>query len=257
MNLRLLILQLLLTSTFVSMLHAQSYEVANSVMDQSISQQDTIVPEPKKRNINEGYDGNWSIGIGVNALDDSGKQFSDFNINEYWNFSMPFTFSVEYFNNGMFSFALMASYNEYVAGKNIDDTGLIIEGFEADYLAVDFSTKFYTRDFFHASRMDPYLFLGFGYTNISAYKLEPFPENDMREDLDHISIDEDGNYDIPDIGRLTGNGGLGFNYWFSHNLAFNLNIAWKIGIPIGDYESGPNSVSNQIQYSFGILYLFN
>jgi len=220
-------------------------------------QKDSIKAIEKRKRINESYDGNWSIGVGINIVDDSGKKFSGLDINEDWNTSLPISVKVEYFHNVFVSFELAASMNEYIAGKNIDNTGYIIEGYEASYLAFDFSTKLYSRDFFQPSKMDLYIFLGFGYTQIGAYKLKPFEDNILRDDLDHINIDEDGNYDIPDIGRLTGNGGLGFNYWFSRHWAFNLNIAWKFGIPNGEYKTGPNSVSHQIQYCIGTLFLFN
>lgn len=257
MKLKLFILQIILLNIFVGSVNAQIIDVSDTDIHELTRQKDSIKAIEKKKKINETYNGNWSIGVGINIVDDAGKKFKGLDIDEDWNTSLPFSAKIEYFHDVFVSFELSASMNEYVAGKNIDNTGYIIEGFEASYLAFDFSTKLYSRDFFHTSRMDPYLFLGFGYTQIGAYKLEPFEDNIFRDDLDHITIDEDGNYDIPDIGRFTVNGGLGFNFWFSRWWAFNINMAYKIGIPSGEYVSGANSVSNQVQYSFGTLFLLN
>lgn len=105
--------------------------------------------------------------------------------------------------------------------------------------------------------MDPFLSMGFGYTLISAYKLDPFENNILRDDLDHIDINEDGEYVIPDIGRITFNMGIGFNFWFSRVWAFNFNMAWKVGLVSGENPIGPNSASNQIQYGFGTIFLLN
>lgn len=257
MNFKRTILILIVVSIWVSSVNAQSIEEKNSDTIQSVDEKNSKKTKSKNRKINDSYDGNWSIGVGVNVVDDSGKKFKDFNTSENWNFSMPLTVNVEYYNNNILSFAIMLSFNEYVAGKNIDDTGFIIKDFEASYMAVDFATKFYLRDFFHTSKFDPYGFLGFGYTKIGAYKSDPFENNILRDDLDHIAIDENGYLDIPDIGRITINGGIGFNFWFSRIWGVNFNMAGKFGIGTSENKRGPNSVSNQMQYSLGTHFLLN
>jgi hypothetical protein len=221
--------------------------------------EEKIIKKPKRKSekINDIYDGYWSIGIGVNAVNDGGQQLKNFFNGENWNLSKPLVVNIEYYHNNMVSFALMASFNEYVAGKNIDDTSYIIKDFEASYMAFDFATKFYLRDFFRNMKFDPYGYLGFGYTNIGAYKSLPFENNDLQDDLDHIAIDDNGNYDVPAIGRITLNIGLGFNYWFTRKWALNFNMAGKFGIGSGDYKRGPNSISNQIQFSLGTHILLN
>ena len=248
--------QLILIIITISSMNAQISNDTIADIHQITRQKDSIKAIEKRKRINEYYDGNWSIGVGINIVDDAGKKFKGLDINEDWNTSLPISVTIEYFHNVFVSYGITASINKYIAGKNIDNTGYIIEGFEASYLAVDFSTKFYFRDFIHTSRMDPYLFLGFGYTKIGAYKANPF-DILMHDDLDDITFDEDGNYDIPDIGRFTVNGGWGFNIWFSRIWAFNFNMAWKIGIENGDHRRRSNSVSNQMQYSVGTIFLLN
>ncbi len=68
-----------------------------------------------------------------------------------------------------------------------------------------------------------------------------------------IPIDENGFYDVPEIGRITLNGGIGFNYWFVENFGLNFNFAVKVGMASGEFKTGPNSVSNQTQFSLGLF----
>ena len=255
MNLKIYIFLLILVIIWANSVNAQSTNEKISEEDQSTDENISTKVRLKDQIINDLYDGNWSIGVGVNVVDDSGNQFKDFNTSENWNFSQPLTICVEYYHDVFVSFALMLSFNEYIAGKNIDYTGYVIEDHEASYMAVDFATKFYFRDFFYPIRFDPYGFLGFGYTKIGAYKSEPFENNILRDDLDHIAIDENGYLDIPDIGRITINGGIGFNFWFTRIWAFNFNITAKFGIGSSEHERGPNSVSDQLQYSIGTHFL--
>ena len=215
------------------------------------------------KKVNTSY-GNWSFGAGINIIDDSGTKGKDFfNTSENWNMTSPFTFHVEYYIDNQFSLVAMASMNKYVEGKNIDNTSFIIKDFEADYFAVDLATRFYFGDLFSNYTFDPYIFLGFGYTKIGAYKSDPF-EVDIPIDLDvppdniyDLPIDENGFYDISEIGRMTLNGGIGFNYWFAESVGLNFNFATKIGLASGEYKVGPNMVSNQVQFSLGIIYFLN
>ena len=206
------------------------------------------------KRVNDSY-GNWSFGAGVNVVDDSGTKGKDFfNTSENWNMTSPFMVSIEYYIDNQFSLVATGSMNKYVEGKNIDNTGLIIKDFEPDYLAIDLATRLYFGDLFTSYTFDPYIFLGAGYTTIGAYKSVPFEENSLRTDLDHIAIDENGFYDVPEIGRVTINGGIGFNYWFAETFGLNFNFATKLGMASGEYKTGPNSVSNQTQFSLGVIY---
>lgn len=236
-------------------INAQTSDRKTSKNNESTYKKDTTIV--KKKKINELYDGNWSIGVGVNAINDSGKVLKNLTAGENWNFSKPLTVNLEYYANNMFSYALMLSFNEYLADKNIDDTGTIIEDYGASYMAVDFAFKWYWRDFFYTSRFDPYMLIGFGYTKIGAYKLKPYEKNYLRDDLEHIRIDENGDYDIPEIGRITINYGIGFNIWFTRIWAINFDIVGKFGVGNSEYKRGPNSVSNQMQYSIGTHFLLN
>ena len=209
--------------------------------------------------------GNWSFGAGINVVDDSGTKGKEFfNTKENWNVSSPFTLSVEYYIDNQWSISLGGSMNKYVEGKNIDNTSYILKDYEPDYLAVDLATRFYFGDLFTSYAFDPYVFFGVGYTTIGAYKSVPFVvdvpiDTDVIPDSNifDLPIDENGNYDIPEIGRITLNAGVGFNYWFAETFGLNFNFATKIGMASGEFKRGPNMVSNQVQFSLSLIYFLS
>ena len=207
--------------------------------------------------------GNWSIGAGINTVDDSGTKGKDlFNTKENWNTTFPFTANLEYYIDNQWSISLAGSTNKYVSEKNIDNTGLIIQGYGADYLAVDLAARFYFGDFFSTYSFDTYVFLGGGYNIIGAYKSKPFifdvpvDTDIVPNEINAIPIDENGNYNIPEIGKITLNVGLGFNYWFAKTWGINFNFTGKVALPSGENKKGPNAVSNHAQVSFGLIYFF-
>ncbi len=215
------------------------------------------------KRVNSSY-GNWSFGAGINVVEDSGtKGKGFFNIKENWNFSSPITVNVEYFIDNQWSLSVAGSMNNYVSGKNIDSIGFVVIGFTADYFAIDLSTKFSLGDFFSSYTFDTYVFLGFGYNKIGRYKIDPFIV-DLPEDIDvkpneinGILVDQNGYYDMPAIGKITLNAGVGFNYWFAETWGLNFNFAGKVAIGDGEFKTGPNSVSNQTQFSLGIIYFLH
>lgn len=206
--------------------------------------------------IHDYYHNNWSIGAGFNAVDDSGSGLFGA-IPSYTNrmsFSIPFYVNAEYYLNNMFSFNAMISFNQYKKDTNVDNLAYIIEGHEASYFAFDLATKLYFRDQFNSYMFDPYIFVGFGYTNIGAYKAKQI---DRITPPDYVELDENGNFVVPAIGRMTVNAGVGFNIWFSQTWGLNLNMAGKWGMGTSEHENGPNSISNQLQYALGAVYFFN
>ncbi len=207
--------------------------------------------------------GNWSFGAGINVVDDSGTEGKDFfNTKENWNVSNPYLVSVEYYFDNQWSIIASGSINKYVSGKNIDSTGVIVKGFAADYFAVDMATRFSFGDMFTSYNFDFYMFLGLGYNKIGGYKLDPFIVDRpididiVPDEINEIPTDANGFYDFPEVGKMTINGGLGFNYWFAETLGLNFNFTGKVAVQSGKFESGPNSVSNQAQFSLGLVYFF-
>ena len=219
-------------------------------------------PKGNKR-VNSSY-GNWSFGAGMNVVDDSGTKGKDFfNVKENWNFSSPITVSVEYYIDNQWSLSVAGSMNNYVSGKNIDSIGFVVKGYTADYLAADLSARFYFGDLFSSYTFDTYIFLGFGYNKISRYKLDPFivdlpiDTDILPNEINGIPVDENGFYDMPAVGKITLNSGVGFNYWFAEKWGLNFNFSGKVAIGNGELKTGPNSASNHAQSSLGVIYFLN
>jgi len=212
------------------------------------------------KRVNSSY-GNWSFGAGINVVDDSGTKGKDFfNVKENWNYSSSFTVNVEYYIDNQWSISVAGSMNEYVSGKNIDNVGFVVKGYTADYIAADLSTRFYFGDLFSSYAFDTYVFLGFGYNKIGRYKIDPFMA-DLPVDIDvlpneinGIPVDANGFYDMPAVGKITLNGGIGFNYWLAETWGLNFNFTGKVATGGGEVKTGPNSVSNQAQFSLGVIY---
>lgn len=215
------------------------------------------------KRVNSFY-GNWSLGAGINVVDDSGTKGKNFfNVEENWNLSSPFTVSIEYYIDNQWSISTTGSMNNYVSGKNIDSLGLVAKGFTADYFAVDLSTRFYFGDLFSSYAFDTYMFLGVGYNQIGRYKIDPFKVDQpidvdtLPNEINGIPIDENGFYDMPAVDKITLNAGVGFNYWFAKKWGLNFNFSGKVAIRNDEPKIGPNSISNHAQFSVGVIYFFS
>ena len=230
MKIKKIVLIIAVLGFFISNIHAQSNSSWRS-----------------GKQVNDVYDHNFGFSIGVNIVEDGNQIFGGFlNPSEYWNFSRPIYLNAEYFLNNKFSFNAMFSLNQYKAGKQIDLL-YILEGQEASYFAFDLGAKLYFRDWFNSYKFDPYVLAGFGYTTIGAY--QGIPVDEFAPDQSVVVV--------PSIGRMTLNAGLGFNVWFSQNWGMNLNMIGKWGLATGDHEKVPNDVTNQLQYTMGVVYLLN
>lgn len=175
----------------------------------------------------------WSIGTGLNVVDDSADPFGFFkDPSEKGNFSFPVTFYTEYYVNKIFSLSASVSANTYSTGKIIDNK-YIIDG-DAKYIATDIFGRIYFRNFFKTVIFDPYIALGTGYTKVGAYK---------------ITDDSEVVTEVPATNRYTANAGFGFNFWLTKNWGANLNMTGKWIINKQEYAS------NHKQYSIGLIYL--
>ncbi|MBG7631653.1 MAG: hypothetical protein IZT56_14645 [Bacteroidetes bacterium] len=190
-----------------------------------------------QRSTNYDVSGEWIVGVGINIIEDNGKKF---NTGSSTNFSIPVIISAEYNFTSQFSVNGSFSANKYVAGKVVD-SGIIQEGREANYSAFDVATKFYFRDILNNYVIEPYIMGGLGYTNIGSYTVlyEKSNSNELRE--------------IPSVGRVTLNTGIGANYWFSRSFGMNVNFLGKFGVKSGENK---DFISNQMQFSLGVFYSF-
>ena len=178
----------------------------------------------------------WLLGVGVNFIEDNGLKAD---IGTSLHFSNPLCLSAEYALNNTWSINGNVSFNTYKAGKQVDGFLLINES-NANYTAFDVSTKFYFNEAIKISNIGIYALAGIGYTTIGSYQVALTNSPAIKE--------------IPQVGRLTLNAGVGTNYWFSNSWGLNLNVLGKFGV-----KSGINKeyITNQLQFSFGFIYSKN
>ncbi|EDP96886.1 OmpA family protein [Kordia algicida OT-1] len=145
----------------------------------------------------------WQINIAVNAVDFyptndmeaagiTGKWFDEyFNVGDHYNI-LPTLSSIsvsKYVGDG-FSVGARGSVNRIEKYGDVKVEDLTYYGFDA-------LIKYNINELYDMGKFDPYLEVGGGYTWVD------------------------------DIGAGTVNGGLGFNYWFTENIAFNLQSTYK------------------------------
>lgn len=162
----------------------------------------------------------WIIGVGLNAVDDSGNVFDGiFNVGQEWNIvPYPSRISIgRYFKSGL-GVEAIATYNKYMEGNTIDNA-IIME--DVPYYGFDARL---TYDLNHIvgqmGWFDPYLGIGLGYT------------------------------DANNEGRGTYNAVLGFRTWFSDRWGLDFSSTGKWAMTTSDV------VTNHIQHSAGVVYQF-
>ena len=142
----------------------------------------------------------WAISFGVNAVDvypvgenaPQGGYFDEyFNLSDHWNILPSLsTITVSKYLGDNFILGVGGSINK------IDKFGDASVN-DLSYYAVDGTVKYSFSNLIGTNSFDPYLGVGGGYT----------------------WVDE--------IGAGTLNGTLGFNYWFTENIGFNLQSSYK------------------------------
>lgn len=177
----------------------------------------------------------WAVSFGANAVStrfgaasDFGGQFGDFfEMDEQWNI-IP---SVSYLNVSRnigenFSFGLTGSVNKIdkitsrVAGT--DDEYMVTDPGDLTYYGLDGIIKYSFMDMIGTSWLDPYLHIGGGYT----------------------WIDEKGNGTV--------NGGLGFNFWLTEQMALSLQSTYKHTFE----DQAEANVPRHIQHFAGLTFKF-
>lgn len=161
----------------------------------------------------------WMVGVGINAVENTGDMFSNpFNVSE-WNM-VPFPSRINigrYFRSGI-GIELIGSYNKYQEGKFIDGIG--INPKDEDYFSIDSRISYDLNKIIgETAWFDPYIGAGLGYTNVL--------ENSF------------GTY----------NAVAGFRIWFSDRIGLDVNTTGK-----WDFEKSSN---NHLQYGAGITYQFD
>ena len=184
----------------------------------------------------------WAVSIGVNAVDIfptggdlpvQGEIFDEFfNANDHWNILPSISkLSVGRYIGDGFSFSVAGTLNRIDNfGETEDGTDFSVD--DLSYYALDGTISYSLKNVLKSKWFDPFVGLGGGYT----------------------WIDE--------IGVGTVNGTLGLNFWFTENLAFNVQTSYKLVLE--DFaenatEADPANTSyppTHFQHSAGITFAF-
>lgn len=162
----------------------------------------------------------WIFGLGFNAVDDAGSEFSNlFDVEDNWNI-VPFPSRIsigKYFKNGL-GLEAIGSFNRYQEGKTIDN---IIITEDIDYYALDLRVSYDLNQILgETAWFDPYVGIGTGYTEANNQ------------------------------GRTTFNASVGFRTWFSDRWGLDLNSTGKWAI-------SSENATNHLQHAAGVVYRFN
>ncbi|AUS05855.1 hypothetical protein [Pseudotamlana carrageenivorans] len=181
------------------------------------------------------FENNWSFGIGLNVVDDSGNAIKHlFDIKENrryrWAFENPITLSVAYYLHSGFSFFATSSYNTFKSGKHIDATVVGSEN-QPNFFAFDLGSQYSFRNFIKSKVFDFYAGAGLGFTSIGDYT------NEVTGLL------------VSPKNRFTINPTAGLNIWMTKNIGLNMSGTAK-------FTYTPDT-SHYLQYNLGLVYLLS
>ncbi len=161
----------------------------------------------------------WIFGVGFNAVDDAGSEFSDvFNFSDNWNIvPFPSRLSVgRYFKSGL-GLEAIGAFNRYQEG-NIVDGDILME--DINYYALDIRANYALNKIIgETGWFDPYVGVGIGYT------------------------------DANNQGRGTYNANIGFRTWFSDKWGLDFSS-------MGKWTMNSENSTNHIQHAAGVVYRF-
>ncbi|WP_054560486.1 OmpA family protein [Croceitalea dokdonensis] len=197
---RYLILAVLLVFSFIQLR-------SQDIQDLEITSKDSIVAS------------SWIFGLGFNAVDDAGSEFSNvFNFQDNWNVvPFPSRLSIgRYFRNGL-GLEAIGSFNRYQEGKVIDG---LVNTEDIDYYAIDARVSYDLNKILgETGFFDPYVGIGAGFTNANNQ------------------------------GRGTYNAVVGFRAWINDNWGVDLNSS-------GKWTMDSGTSTNHIQHAAGVVYRF-
>lgn len=162
----------------------------------------------------------WMVGLGFNAVDDSGNVFDGLlNIGDEWNI-LPYPSRLSlgrYFKSGL-GVEAIGTLNKYKEGKIIDGQ---VNPEDIDYYAIDARITYDLNKIIgETGWFDPYVGVGAGYTEAN------------------------------NLGRGTYNAVVGFRTWFSDRWGLDFNSSGKWAM------SQSEGATNHIQHAAGVVYQF-
>lgn len=186
----------------------------------------------------------WAFGVGVNAVDffpvdeDSplGDYFEEFyNVNDHWNIVPSVSrISVGRYIGDGFSFEVAGTVNriDQIGDVPVDDLA---------YYGLDGTIAYSFRNLLNGPGgwADPYLGVGGGYTWLEETVNSNVPSN--------FNNDDAGSAETVGVG--TANGVAGLNIWFTDNLAFTAQTAFK-------YVFEDDKGAKHFQHALGVKFTF-
>lgn len=162
----------------------------------------------------------WTIGVGVNIVDNDGFRFDKPFDTDNWNFKNPLSINVERKWRDYFSTNLAITLNK-LTKDNKQNNGYLTES--SNLFAIDLTGRFIFDQFIWEQnpRIDPfegYVLAGFGYTSVL--------------DTDSIMFDV----------------GLGFNFWLYEDIGIRLQTMGKFGF--NDYQYLKNYIQHTAEFIF-------
>ncbi len=175
----------------------------------------------------------WAVSIGVNAVDffptggkllTQGEIFDEyFNVSDHWNILPSVSkLSVGRYVGDGFTFTASGTVNKIEKVGEFKD-GTPAPEVDMSYYAVDGKISYSLKDLIKTKWFDPYLGVGGGYTWVE------------------------------EIGAGTLNGSVGFNFWLTENLAFNIESTYK---HVFEKYEVSNYPPTHFQHSAGITFAF-
>jgi len=164
----------------------------------------------------------WTIGLGVNIVDNDGFQFDAPFDSDNWNFSIPLTVSVEKRIDAFWAANFAITLNRLTT-DNLQNNGHLPE--DETLFAVDVTARYYFDQLFQSEyRLNPiqgFLVSGFGFTSAGEANAVTF-----------------------DIG-------IGVNFWVIENVGIKLQTLGKFG-----FKHKDQFLKNYIQHSVEVIYRF-
>ncbi|WP_191860204.1 hypothetical protein [Hanstruepera ponticola] len=170
------------------------------------------------QSINLDTDVPWTIGVGVNIVDNDGFRFDDPFDADNWNFKNPLSINVERKWRDFFSTNLAITLNK-LTKDNKQNNGYLTES--SNLFAIDLTGRFIFDQYIWEQnpRIDPfegYVLAGFGYTSVLS-------KDSMMFDV-----------------------GLGFNFWLYEDIGIRLQTMGKFGF--NDYQYLKNYIQHTAEF---------
>lgn len=162
----------------------------------------------------------WTVGIGVNIVDNDGFRFDKPFDTGNWNFKNPLSVNVERKWRDFFSTNLAITLNK-LTKDNKQNNGFITES--SNLFAIDLTGRFIFDQYIwdQNPRIDPfegYVLAGFGYTSVLS--------------TDSFMFDL----------------GLGFNFWLYEDIGLRIQTMGKFGF--NDYQYLKNYIQHTAEFIF-------